>query len=155
MTQPADQGCSNMTQQVVSNRHNLTYINEEDKSSSIERINKEMLTHSIKETGGAPKNENFEVQKNNQKIGYEKFGTDGLVELKPVEHRTLVETFGEEKVRAAIEDLNDKIAAGGDDSLNNAKSHFHVLRYWLRYRKDSDSTKPQQRKIDLNALKHN
>lgn len=88
-------------------------------------------------------------------MGFEKYGQDGLVELKPVEHRTLVETFGEEKVRAAIEDLNDKIAAGGDDSLNNAKSHFHVLRYWLRYRKDSDSTKPQQRKIDLNALKHN
>ena len=90
------------------------------------------------------------------KVGFEKFGPDGLVELKPVEHRTLVETFGEEKVKAAIEDLNDKIAAGGDDSLNNAKSHFHVLRYWLRYRKDSSKARPAQRKIDLNALKpHN
>ena len=121
-------------------------INEEDKSSSIERIiNKEMLTHSIKETGGASKNGLLEDIKKEPKIGYEKFGEDGLVELKPVEHRTLVETFGEEKVRAAIEDLNDKLAAGGDDNLNNAQSHYHVLRYWLRYRKDSSSAKPQPR----------
>lgn len=110
------------------------------------------IKEQLKNTPLCAREEKNEIQ-NPQKIGFEKFGSDGLVELKPVEHRTLVETFGEETVKAAIEDLNDKIAAGGNDDLNNAKSHFHVLRYWLRYRKDTNLTKPQIRKVDLNALK--
>ena len=120
-------------------------INEDNKLSSITRMDIQECAnaHYIGASGGV---------ENAPKIGFEKFGTDGLVELKPVEHRTLVETFGEEKVRAAIEDLNDKLAAGGDDSLTNAKSHFHVLRYWLRYRKDNPQ-KSNTLNVDLNIMK--
>lgn len=88
---------------------------------------------------------------NETKIGFEKFGPDGLVWLKAAEYRTLAEQFGENILKAAIDDLNDKIADGTEKS----ESHYHTLRYWLRYRKDSGSAKPQPRKIDLNALKHN
>lgn len=89
------------------------------------------------------------------KIGYEKFGQDGLVELKPSEYRTLIEQNTEDDVKAVIEDLNDKLAIGADDELINSKSHYHVLRYWLRCRKDKQAAQPKKTawKVDLNALK--
>ena len=88
------------------------------------------------------------------KIGYEKFGQDGLVELKPSEYRTLIEQNTEDDVKAVIEDLNDKLAIGADDELINSKSHYHVLRYWLRCRKDKQAApKKTAWKVDLNALK--
>ena len=154
-TLPAEQGGINMTPQVVSIRHHLHLINEDNISNAIlssnERILKEINTLPIKETGGAPKNEDFEVQKNNPQIGFEKFGPDGLVWLKAAEHRTLVEQFGAERVKAAVDDLNDKLA----DGTVKSDSHYHTLRYWLRCRKDTAATRPQPtRKINLNALKH-
>jgi hypothetical protein len=147
-TQPEEQGCINMTQQVVSNRHNHTFINENNKLFSIERNIKEINTHPIKENEGAPKSGDFEAPKNEPKIGYEKFGPDGLVWLKAAEYRTLSEQFGEDVLKAAIDDLNDKIASGTEKS----ESHYHTLRYWLRYRKDSPR-KSKTLDVDLNIMK--
>jgi hypothetical protein len=149
-------GGINMTPQVVSIGNHLHLINEDNISDAIlssnsKRILKEINTRTIKETGRASESGNFETQKNNPQIGFERFGEDGLVWLKAAEHRTLVEQYGAERVKAAIDDLNDKLATGEVKS----NSHYHTLRYWLRYRKDTAATRPQPtRKINLNALKH-
>lgn len=149
MTQPTSQGCADMTQQVVPIRHNklcqydTTPIGINSINNSKEYL-KNKKEPSIISAG--------EVQKP-LKIGFEKYGSDGMVELKPVEYRTLVETFTEEQVKAAIEDLNDKLADGSEQS----SSHYNTLKYWLRCRKDRQTTRPQkpaERKINLNALKH-
>ena len=118
-------------------------IDEDNKLSSF----KELIKEPSKEGVGA-------VQKPS-KLGYEKFGQDGLVELKPSEYRTLIEQNTEDDVKAVIEDLNDKLAIGADDELINSKSHYHVLRYWLRCRKDKQAAQPKKTawKVDLNALK--
>ena len=149
-TQPKDQGYVKNTQQDMQKIHNQLCKNYTT-PIGINSINnsKEYLKNkkepSIISAG--------EVQKP-LKIGFEKYGSDGMVELKPVEYRTLVETFTEDQVKAAIEDLNDKLADGSEQS----SSHYNTLKYWLRCRKDRQTTRPQkpaERKINLNALKHN
>lgn len=145
MAQPDDQGCANMAQQVVQIQHNKL-CKYSTTPIGINIVNSKESIKNKKEpsiyAGGA-------------KIGYEKFGQDGLVELKPSEYRTLIEQNTEDDVKAVIEDLNDKLAIGADDELINSKSHYHVLRYWLRCRKDKQAAQPKKTawKVDLNALK--
>lgn len=116
---------------------------EDNKLSSIERTIKEQL----KNTDQGAREEKIEPQKP-QKIGFEKYGPDGLVELRPAEYRTLAEQYGEDQLKDAIKGLNDNIADGSTEST----SHYHTLRKWLDYRKKND--KPQKTwKVDLNAFK--
>ena len=114
-------------------------------------VNSKEYLKNIKE----PSKEGVGAVQKPSKIGYEKYGADGLVELKPTEYRTLIEQNTEDDVKAVIEDLNDKLAIGADEELLNAKSHYHILKYWLRCRKDKQASQPKKTawKVDLNALK--
>ena len=144
-TQPDNKGYVKITQPVMSKSHNQLCENHTT-PIGINIVNSKESIKNKKEpsiyAGGA-------------KLGYEKFGQDGLVELKPSEYRTLIEQNTEDDVKAVIEDLNDKLAIGADDELINSKSHYHVLRYWLRCRKDKQAAQPKKTawKVDLNALK--
>ena len=143
-TQPKDQGYVKNTQQDMQKINNQLCKNYTT-PIGINIVNSKESIKNKKEpsiyAGGA-------------KIGYEKFGQDGLVELKPSEYRTLIEQNTEDDVKAVIEDLNDKLAIGADDELINSKSHYHVLRYWLRCRKDKQAAQQKSTlKVNLNALK--
>ena len=137
-TQPKDQGYVKNTQQDMQKINNQLCKNYTT-PIGINIVNSKESIKNKKEpsiyAGGA-------------KIGYEKFGQDGLVELRPAEYRTLAEQYGEDQLKDAIKDLNDNIADGSTEST----SHYHTLRKWLNYRKKND--KPQKTwKVDLNALK--
>ena len=147
MAQPDDQGCANMAQQVVQIQHNKL-CKYSTTPIGINIVNIERNLKNNKEADAIKaREEKIEPQKP-QKIGFEKYGPDGLVELRPAEYRTLAEQYGEDQLKDAIKDLNDNIADGSTEST----SHYHTLRKWLNYRKKND--KPQKTwKVDLNALK--
>lgn len=64
-----------------------------------------------------------------EKIGFETFGVIANVFLKAAQHRTLVETFGEQPTANAIDELSCKLADGSFASDN----HYATLHYWLSY----------------------
>lgn len=66
-----------------------------------------------------------------KKIGFDTFGIMANVYLKPIQHRQLIETFGEDAVKTTIDELSCKLADGSTDSGN----HYATLTYWLNYRK--------------------
>ena len=72
-----------------------------------------------------------------KKIGFDTFGIMANVYLKPVQHRQLIETFGEDAVKTTIDELSCKLADGSTDSGN----HYATLTYWLNYRKHVDPAK--------------
>lgn len=147
MAQPDDQGCANMAQQVVQIQHNKL-CKYSTTPIGINIVNIERNLKNNKEADAIKaREEKIEVPKP-QKIGFDKYGPDGLVELRPAEYRTLAEQYGEDQLKDAIKGLNDNIADGSTEST----SHYHTLRKWLDYRKKND--KPQKTwKVDLNALK--
>ena len=147
MAQPNDQGCANIAQQVVQIQHNKL-CKYSTTPIGINIVNIERNLKNNKEADAIKaREEKIEVSKP-QKIGFEKYGPDGLVELRPAEYRTLAEQYGEDQLKDAIKGLNDNIADGSTEST----SHYHTLRKWLDYRKKND--KPQKTwKVDLNALK--
>ena len=61
------------------------------------------------------------------RVGMEFFGIMKNVQLSAQQHRTLVETYGEEIVNSTIDDLSCKLADGRSDSLN----HYATLYQWL------------------------
>ena len=74
------------------------------------------------------------------RVGVEYFGQFKNVELLPQEHRTLVETYGEELTNETIEDLSSKMAEGSVATIY----HYATLDRWLR--------RAKQRKADEDAL---
>ena len=74
------------------------------------------------------------------RMGVEFFGIAKNVELLPVEHRTLVEQYGEQVVQDAIDDLSCKIADGTKTTLNA----YYTLVHWLRFRSTGTSTTSPQ-----------
>ena len=134
----APQRCNKCTTE-VQKMHHPTFINDDNKLSSLKR---NILENNKTLTNGAC--ENLKPQK----IGFDKYGPDGLVELRPQEYRTLAEQYGEDQLKDAIKGLNDNIADGSTEST----SHYHTLRKWLEYRKKNDKPKSTL-KVNLNALK--
>lgn len=120
--------------------HAQPYLNTINSKESLKNI-KETLTE---ESAVGPK------------IGFEKYGADGLVELKPLQYRSLIEqNHGDEQfIKELIEDLNNEIAEGSNPEVVNSKSHYHTLLKWINWRKNNKKTRPAERKINLNALKH-
>ena len=74
------------------------------------------------------------------RVGAEYFGQFKNVELLPQEHRTLVETYGEQLTNETIEDLSSKMAEGSVVTIY----HYATLDRWLR--------RAKQRKADEDAL---
>lgn len=74
------------------------------------------------------------------RVGAEYFGQFKNVELLPQEHRTLVETYGEQLTNETIEDLSSKLAEGSVATIY----HYATLDRWLR--------RSKQRKADEDAL---
>lgn len=66
-------------------------------------------------------------------IGFEVYGEFGNVQLKPSEHRALVERYGEDAVNEVIGNLSLKLADGSTQSIY----HYATLLHWLSCRKSN------------------
>lgn len=82
-----------------------------------------------------------------REIGIEVFGSFSNVFLFPAEHRTLVETYGQELTDKAVDDLSCKIAEGDEQALNS-RNHYATLDRWLRYKRETAKVPLSSAKAD-------